>query len=176
MIEDLYKTDCIRTYTGLYMNVFEPTPDMICIVDISHALSHQCRFGGHISKFYSVAQHSVLCETCVCEKYKMEALLHDASEAYLMDIPTPIKARLNNYKEIENRLMKAISEKFNFQFPIPDAVKETDKKMLELEWEALIIGGDPPCNDFYWKPQFADTIFLKHFQRIEFELKNDKIK
>ncbi|MFC4230551.1 hypothetical protein ACFOW1_01525 [Parasediminibacterium paludis] len=58
MLEDLYKPNCIRTYTGLYMNVFDPTPEMICIEDIAHALSHQCRFSGHTKQFYSVAQHS----------------------------------------------------------------------------------------------------------------------
>ena len=56
MKENLYTPNCIRTFTGLYMNVFNPKPDMICIEDIAHALSQQPRFGGHLPRMYSVAQ------------------------------------------------------------------------------------------------------------------------
>ena len=58
-IENLYTPDCIRTYTGIYMNVFEPTLEMIHIEDIAHALSMQCRFGGHLYDFYSVVQKQI---------------------------------------------------------------------------------------------------------------------
>lgn len=61
MTESLYTPNCIRTFTGIYMNVFDPTDEMICIEDIANALSHQCRFAGHLPNFYSVAQHSVQC-------------------------------------------------------------------------------------------------------------------
>ena len=54
-MENLHTADCIRTFTGLYMNVFEPTPEMICIEDIAHGLSNMPRFGGHLPEFYSVA-------------------------------------------------------------------------------------------------------------------------
>jgi uncharacterized protein len=78
--ENLYEPDCIRTYTGLYINVFNPKPEMIEIEDIAHALSFQCRFGGHLPKFYSVAQHSLNCSYLVKEPaLKLTALLHDAS-------------------------------------------------------------------------------------------------
>ena len=50
--ENLYTPNCIRTFTGIYVNVFEPTPEMICIEDIAHALSNQCRFSGHLPTFY----------------------------------------------------------------------------------------------------------------------------
>jgi hypothetical protein len=74
--------NCIRTNSGLYINVFEPTPDMISIEDIAHALSFMPRFGGHLDKFYSVAQHSVYCSFMVESiEDKKAALLHDASEA-----------------------------------------------------------------------------------------------
>ena len=49
MKENLYTKDCIRTFTGIYMNVFNPTSEMICIEDIAHSLSLQCRFAGHLS-------------------------------------------------------------------------------------------------------------------------------
>lgn len=109
-MENLYTPDCIRTFTGIYMNVFEPTPEMICIEDIAHSLSMQCRFGGHLPEFYSVAEHSWHCSLMVANEHKLAALLHDASEAYLLDIPRPIKHRLNNYKKIEDNLMNIIAK------------------------------------------------------------------
>lgn len=141
--ENLYTTDCIRTHTGVYMNVFEPTLDMICIEDIAHSLSQQCRFGGHLPSFFSVAQHSLNCSYFIeNEELKLTALLHDASEAYLLDIPKPIKNRLANYREIENNLMYLISEKFGFKYPLPKEIKEVDEKMLQTEWYHLMLKND----------------------------------
>lgn len=134
---DLYNdAPVIRTHSGLYMNVFEPTQEMICIEDIAHALSMQCRFGGHLPQFYSVAQHSVECSKRT--NFSFEALMHDASEAYLLDIPRPIKLRLANYKEIEDRLMASIAMKFQFQWPLRNAVKRVDEIMLQLEWDNFV--------------------------------------
>lgn len=132
--------DCIRTNSGIYMNVFEPTLDMIDINDIAHVLSNLPRFGGHLDRFYSVAQHSVMCAMRVKSiEDKRAALLHDASEAYMLDIPTPIKAKLPDYKFYENNLMLKIAEKFDFEFPLSKEVKRADEEMLHLEWENLVI-------------------------------------
>lgn len=138
--ENLFTPNCIRTYSDIYMNVFEPTLEMICIEDITHALSMQCRFGGHLSSFYSVAQHSLYCSYLIeDDKLKLAALLHDASEAYLLDIPRPIKNNLTNYKEIEHNLMLLIAEKYGFEYPLPKEVKEVDEIMLQIEWDCLMI-------------------------------------
>lgn len=137
--ENLYTPNCIRTFTGLYMNVFEPTFEMICIEDIAHALSNQCRFGGHLPVFYSVAQHSWHCSQSVNQEHKLAALLHDASEAYILDIPKPIKKRLSNYGEIEERLMNLISVKFGFDYPLHDDVKLADELALVAEWNCLML-------------------------------------
>lgn len=132
--------DCIRTNSGIYMNVFEPTLDMIDINDIAHALSALPRFGGHLNKFYSVAQHSVMCAMRVNSiEDKRAALMHDASEAYMLDIPTPIKAKLPDYKIYEANLMAKIAEKFSFEFPLSKEVKRVDEEMLHLEWDMLVI-------------------------------------
>lgn len=139
MTENLNEPQCIRTYSGLYMNVFDPKPEMICIEDIAHALSHQCRFAGHTKRFYSVAQHSVLCALQVDDKYRLQALMHDASEAYLLDIPRPIKIHLAGYKEMEDRMMALIAEKFGFTYPLEVEVKAIDQKMLEVEWDHIVI-------------------------------------
>lgn len=139
IIENLYTPDCIRTFSGVYINVFDPKPEMIKIVDIAHALSMQCRFGGHLPYFYSVAQHSAFCCALADPEHKLAALLHDASEAYLLDIPRPIKQRLENYKEIENGLMSVIAQVFGFQYPFHDNVKKVDEDMLQTEWDSLML-------------------------------------
>jgi len=164
MLEDLYKPNCIRTYTGLYMNVLEPTEDMICIEDIAHALAHQCRFSGHLPAFYSVAQHSYHVCCIAPMEQKLQGLLHDASEAYLMDIPTPIKAMLPQYKVIENNLMQVIAKKFGFDYPLHKKVKEADKEMLEHEWKYVMLN-HPIRNDFKcWPSQEAKAVFLDNFK------------
>lgn len=148
--ENLFTKDCIRTVSGIYINVFEPTTEMICIEDIAHALSFQCRFGGHLPKFYSVAQHSLNCSYLIEDKsLKLTALLHDASEAYLLDIPSPIKKGLSNYKEIENKLMALIADKFGFGWPLPEAIKKVDELMLQLEWDCLMLNNKPWCFNSY---------------------------
>lgn len=65
--------------------------------------------------------------------------MHDASEAYLTDMPSPIKKKMPQYKEIEDGLMKVIAEKFGFQYPLPDEVHKADAKMLKIEWNLLVI-------------------------------------
>ena len=139
-LENLYTPNCIRTVTGIYINVFEPTEEMVCIEDIAHSLCQQPRFGGHLPSFYSVAQHSLNCSYLIDQpELKLAALLHDASEAYLMDIPKPIKSGLTNYKEIEDRLMKVIAKKFGFDYPLNDEIKKVDEMMLQLEWDCLML-------------------------------------
>ena len=137
-IEDAAK-DSIRTNSGLYINTFNPTPDMISIEDIAHGLARQPRFAGHLERHYSVAQHSIHCYELALPENKLVALLHDASEAYMLDMPTPIKARLPEYVEIEHNLMSVIANKFGFVYPYnhPE-IKEIDNYMVHLEWDKLM--------------------------------------
>jgi hypothetical protein len=153
----------IRTFTGKWVNVFKPTIDMFCIEDIAHALSHQCRFGGHLSQFYSVAQHSVWCSYLVKEKYKKQALMHDCSEALLLDIPRPIKNKLSNYKDIEHNLMTVLSGVFSFEYPLSPEVVEVDERMLQIEWDNLVLGLNNIENFEIWTPQQAKENFIKEY-------------
>lgn len=150
------------------MNVFEPTLDMICIEDIAHALSNMGRFGGHLPKFYSVAQHSTMCSYNVTKGKELEALMHDASEAYILDIPTPIKRKLTNYKEIEDRLMALIAEKFGFAWPLCEDIKKVDADMLDFEWNYLMLG--KPMDEgyeFYIEThEEAKAEFLRRFYEL----------
>lgn len=132
-------TGIIRVHSGIYVDIFNPKPDMFEIEDIAHGLSMLPRFGGHTKIFYPVAQHSIEVMELVGKSHKYEALLHDASEAYLMDIPSPIKKLLTNYSEIEDNLMKCISEKFGFNYPLHNKVKEADEIQLKYEWNNFVI-------------------------------------
>lgn len=169
--ENLYTPNCIRTRSGIYINPFEPTPDQITIEDIAHSLSMQCRFAGHLPEFYSVAQHSFECSFLVQDKYKLQALLHDASEAYLLDIPSPIKNQIPKYKEVENNLMAMIAGKFGFSYPFSKEVKWADKIMLQFEWDKIMLEErllkycDFPSKNYFecWSSEKAEEEFLHQF-------------
>lgn len=170
MVENLYTPNCIRTVTGIYINVFEPTEDMVCIEDIAHSLCQQPRFGGHLPYFYSVAEHSLNCAYVIDDEgLKLDALLHDASEAYLMDIPKPIKGGLANYKEIEDRLMGVIASKFGFEYPLRKEVKAVDEEMLNFEWNYLMLQkGEWPLKRRHPQEIKSDFIGMyKHFASLK---------
>ena len=161
--ENLYTPDCIRTHSGQYVNVFNPDPDTILIEDIAHSLSQQCRFAGHLPGFYSVAQHSCRVSGILLPKHQLAGLLHDASEAYLLDIPSPIKTRIPQYKEIEDNLMRVIADKFGFQYPLHEDVKQADKITLQLEWDHIMLGGQ---GLFGWSMYHAKTAFLNKYEKL----------
>jgi hypothetical protein len=165
--ENLYTPDCIRTFSGKYVNVFEPTLEMIDIEDIAHALSNQPRFGGHLPKFYSVAQHCVMCSELIEEPFKLGALMHDASEAYLLDIPSPIKHRLPNYKILEDQMMMLISDKFGLKDLWSLEVKNIDRFMLQMEWDVLMLQGPDSDRLKCWAPPFAKRRFLELFYQLK---------
>jgi len=158
IIEDLYTKDCIRTYTGKYVNVFDPKPEMFCIEDIAHSLANQCRFGAHLPFFYSVASHSIECVIHASKQLRFTALMHDASEAYLMDIPKPIKLRIPQYQAIEDGLMQTLSEVFGFIYPFPDEIKAIDKMVLENEWDEFMLGQGRLTTE-----KFAEQLFIDVF-------------
>lgn len=139
----------IRTFTGRLVNPLALSPDDVDIVDVAHALSNLCRFGGHTKTFYSVAQHSVLVSEQLADYNPNGAhgmsrtqlarwgLLHDASEAYLIDLPRPLKhhpAFGTVYREAEAIAMRAVIEHFNLRPSTqPIAVDYWDDVLVESE-------------------------------------------
>lgn len=140
MKEDLYTTNCIRTFTGKYFNVLQPDPEMVCLQDVAHALSHMPRFAGHTEKLYTVAQHSLLVAGKMHPHHALDALMHDASEAYVMDIPGPLKQHLPRYKAIEKRVMQAIARRFALGNTTRPEIKAVDAYMLRWEWQHIVLG------------------------------------
>ena len=89
---------CISVYDGEYFDLLEPDRSVYTINTIAHALSNLCRYTGHVNRFYSVAEHSVFVSLAVPKKFALEALFHDASEAFLGDVSSPLKKLLPEYK------------------------------------------------------------------------------
>lgn len=120
-------TPQITTYSGKHFDITKPDPATICIEDIAHALSLICRGNGHVKTFYSVGQH---CLQCAKEAQARQlpshlvlaALLHDATECYMSDVPRPLKQLMPIYRQTESELLDVIYEKFLGQ---PLTVEET---------------------------------------------------
>lgn len=164
----------IQTFTGKKFFPVEPNVKDICIRDIAHSLAYLCRFTGHIHSFYSVAQHSVLVSYLVSKECALAALLHDASEAYLQDIPKPLKRLplFEEYRKLEHKLQAMIFEKFNWIDGELPEIKEADVTMLATEARDLLGGLHPewvqPCEPLPFTikplpPHEAEEMFLNRF-------------
>lgn len=133
----------IETDSGRKFYPLDPNQEEISIRDIAHALSNQCRFSGHTSEFYSVAEHSLRVCRYLSDQprwVQLWGLLHDSSEAYLVDLPSPLKAHpaFEGYLEYERRLMAVICEKYNLPVAMPDVVKHADAVLLSTEARDLM--------------------------------------
>lgn len=151
------------------------------IEEIAHTLSLICRFNGQCMFHYSVAQHSVLVSHMVPIEHRMLGLLHDASEAYLTDIPRPIKARLKEYKELESLVESAINRIYFGEKYIngtPTCVKHFDTIALMTEAKYIMKSGGKtwyrdglsadgsigPISEML--PQEAEKIFLERYYEL----------
>jgi len=161
----------IRTFTGRKFWPLCPHAEDVDILDIAHALSMTCRWGGHCRKFYSVAQHSVLCAAIAPnDAIGRVMMLHDASEAYMTDLPRPAKHGIPEFKIAETRLMAVIAGRFGIAWPMCDVAHEIDNRMLATEAKWLFEGRDSFDGERYgglkfdpWSPARAETCFLNHF-------------
>lgn len=137
----------IQTYTGLAFTPLRPLPSQIALQDIAHSLSMQVRFTGHLGQFYSVAEHSVRVADVVAlfaeedPEAQLWALLHDASEAYLCDLPAPIKhdRLLAGYRRLEARVQRAVCARFGLPADPPPLIKYADKVLLATEQRDLLV-------------------------------------
>lgn len=102
------------TYMGERFWPLDPHPWDFHLGDIAHHLSMTCRYGGAVQRFYSVAEHSVLVSLFVPPEYAKEALLHDASEAYVGDLIRPLKHQpeMKAFREAEDRIYPMVMEAF----------------------------------------------------------------
>jgi uncharacterized protein len=134
----------ILTASGRHVNLLRPEPEQIDIRDIATALSRECRFSGQTRLHYSVAQHSVVVSR-YCVGYELEGLMHDAPEAYLRDIPEPLKELLGRYVEIESNIYQAIRARYGMPMEIPLLqVRKIDLRVLAAERRDLMPQDDRP--------------------------------
>lgn len=134
--------DTIDTYTGKLYNIHTPASDTVCIQDIAHALSLICRYGGHCKRFYSVAEHCVLgTKFLPSVRERQIYLLHDASEAYLGDVVTPLKRMLPDYVKYEKACSDIIYTALIGRVPTAaeyETSRAIDQRMLLAESKVLM--------------------------------------
>lgn len=134
----------IMLQSGAWFDFAAPHSSPFTIEDIAHGLSHICRYSGQCNGFYSVAEHSLLVSETVTG-FELEALMHDAAEAFLGDITRPLKQMLPDYKRIEGEVERAIFSRFGIQTPIPREVKQADLRVLAAEQRQIM-----PRGTDYW--------------------------
>ena len=171
----------LLTTSGRRVDILKPDPATICIEDIAHALALQCRFNGHTRVFYSVAQHCVECSWIAKPAYAMECLLHDAGEAYLGDIVSPVKALLDEspLPDLEMRFEDTIATALGLAV-VPGyyrEVRRVDLIMLATEKRDLMpfrddpwpcLRGVQPLEDAIepWSSEVAECKFLERYKEL----------
>jgi uncharacterized protein len=130
----------IMLRSGAWFDFCAPATSEFTIEDIAHGLANICRYSGQCSRFYSVAEHSILVSE-VAVGFELEALLHDAAEAFLGDITRPLKQMLPEYKRIETEVEHAILDRFGVPWPLPPQVKQADLRVLAAEQSQIMPEG-----------------------------------
>ena len=186
-----YRRPSICTYTGIEFWPTAPRAEDVWGLDIARALSRECRFNGHVAvDFYSVAQHSVLVSECAERLVSPMAdvvdpgirrtaarwgLLHDAAEAYVADVSSPVKPWLTGYDRIERALLDAIAQRFGMPREMPPEVKEADRAVFGAEIRCGImprrswwsVGPDDSGQDIEaLGPAAAQALFEARFEEL----------
>lgn len=165
----------IETYTGKKFWPLNPVTKDVDIIDIAHSLSNKCRYTGHTRHFYSVAQHSYLMSLNVPAHYALEALLHDACEAYLPDLAYPLRGAFGGFAEAEEGVHRAIADRFNLIYPWPKEIKRVDRLITRDEARQLMHTGGmdwPGSTDNLgvviarWTPEYTERRFLTRYSHL----------
>lgn len=190
MIDHIGSEPVVLTHGGRYVSLTDPEPNTIDIEDIAHALSHICRYTGHTDRHYSVAEHSLRCAGYLRRRgytpfSQLAALLHDATEAYLGDVSSPLKSLLPEYRELEERMEAIIELTFGVKIHGRPEVKMADLQLLASEREQLMTGDKTPWaivsgldpNDYiirdepaYQNPELTKRTFLMVYNKLRAEI------
>jgi hypothetical protein len=170
------KGPTIMLQSGAWFDFGAPASSDFTIEDIAHGLANICRYAGQCRKFYSVAEHSLLVsETAIGSE--LEALLHDAAEAFMGDVTRPLKQLLPEYKKIENDVEDAILMRFGLTIPLPLGVKDADLRVLAAEQSQIMPQGTDdwvreqnvvpaPVIVRHLEPVQAKRVFLDRYERL----------
>lgn len=168
-LKDVIELNCIQTFTEKYFFYDDIESNEIDITDISWALSHQVRYNGHTKRPWTVAQHSLLvAQICAFdETLARYGLLHDAAEAYMGDLPGPLKLfdEMRGFRNVERRIECCIYNWFGLDPELPKPVKYADLIALKIEKQQLL---GREGRESHWKcldgveiPTHLDDIELK---------------
>lgn len=149
-----HRGDWMQTFTGRAFYPLDPSPADIDPVDIAHSLAMQCRYNGHVQRFYSVAEHCVLLHDWfllgggrltgrLADERSLHlakwALLHDAAEAYIGDMVRPLKVNMPDFCRADELVTTAVAVRFHMpNGRIPVEVKDADTRILLDERAALL--------------------------------------
>lgn len=171
--------DWICTASGQKFWPLDPRVEDFNDYDIAHSLALRCRFGGHTREFYSVAQHATLVldivENALDTKHWFEnddatwrwhaltwALHHDDAEAYLCDVPRPLKIQdaMSAYREVEYRVERAICSWLGISWPVVSAVRDVVHwaDNVALYWEALSFMPAASVRTWNWPAEVINVV------------------
>lgn len=162
-----------RMLSGRRLDLLDPSPLDVELEDIAHGLSRVARWNGQTSGAnpYSVAEHSLLVETLVCEfkpnldiRWRLAALLHDAPEYVVGDLISPFKAAVGlDYKGLENRLMSAVHLRFSLPAELPVAIEKLIKRadLASAYLEAITLAGfsEAEANKVFKRPRLTPQLW-----------------
>lgn len=129
---DILTADCT------YFDLLDPAPSAFTLNNIATGLANTCRFGGQCSRFYSVAEHSIWVSRIVPEEHAVAGLFHDAAEAFIGDMPKPLKVMLPDYQAVEARVEAVMFPALGLPVKLPPEVKHADRVMLSTEQRQLM--------------------------------------
>ena len=172
-----------QTFSGLAFDLVEPDRSMVSIKDIAISLANQCRYNGHTKRYYSVAEHCIYVSRVLPVDLAFCGLMHDAAEAYVGDVTSPLKTLLCEFSDLEGRVWQAICARFGLPVELPEAVHVADVRMAITEAEYLMapaprpwkLRGDPfelreigldYSGQFGLPPREAHRRFLERFAEL----------
>ena len=167
--------DPIGTYTGGEFYPLDPDPAEVDLPDIANGLANTCRYAGQCQFYYSVATHSLYVSEELAEhgpQVQLYGLLHDAAEAYVSDVPRPIKRELENFERVEADVLDAVWTALDSPAPTDsqwETVMDADDRLFRYEADTLLAEFEPssvpdrsyelsPCSPEAVREQFLDRV------------------
>jgi 5'-deoxynucleotidase YfbR-like HD superfamily hydrolase len=165
----------ISLLKGGFFDYQNPERSQYGIEDIARGLSHTARFSGQTDRVYTVAQHCVLVSKLVPPEHALEGLLHDGVEAFMADVPSPLKRMLPGYIELEHRAEADMCKRFGMKFPFHPSIKEADIRVFLAERrdmqpcvkEVCYEGYQPyPNRIIAWDSHMSYIYFMRRFKEL----------
>lgn len=156
----------IQTFSGGIFYPLDPRANEINLIDVAHALGNKARFTGHTRILYSTGEHSVRVSWLLRSQghslmRQYVGLHHDDSDAYLPDVPTPLKKmpEFAWFREIEHKVQEKCYERFGCVIDDYSVVKEVDTILLLTEKRDLM-----PEKNGNWNTKFTQVPIPKPYE------------